>query len=119
MHFSTYTPGTASGATRHDHEHQALVDSLAKRVVQQLGNPVGFASANMANLRAHVDDLLTLLEACRQELAQAKAEPDTEALAQALDYPALKHDIHLLLDESSQSLDKAKEHLRLLREHLG
>lgn len=94
-------------------EKMASIGQLAAGVAHEINNPVGYVASNISALGRYIDDLLPLLDACEQLDASLSSDaPELQAL-RALKEKAnlayLRQDLHDLLAESKEGLDRVKK----------
>lgn len=94
-------------------EKMASIGQLAAGVAHEINNPVGYVASNISALGRYIDDLLPLLDACEQlDASLCSDAPELQAL-RALKEKAnlayLRQDLHDLLAESKEGLDRVKK----------
>ena len=92
-------------------EKMASIGQLAAGIAHEINNPVGFVGSNIGSLQRYVDALLRLLgayEGCEGELTQASRE-QLAALKAEVDVAYLRDDVHQLIAESADGVQRVRQ----------
>lgn len=97
-------------------EKMASIGSLAAGVAHEINNPIGFVASNMGHLGGYINDLLTLIDACRDELVQYTSAPTSDQVAKKIDLEFLRNDVKNLLIENKDGIDRVKRIVQDLKD---
>jgi PAS domain S-box-containing protein len=104
-------------------EKMASIGQLAAGIAHEINNPIAFVNSNIGTLSDYVANLLKMLTAYQQEEGSLSPERSSELakLREVLDITYLSGDVHVLLKESLEGLQRVRKIVADLKDfaHVG
>ncbi|RMD76051.1 MAG: sensor histidine kinase [Lentisphaerae bacterium] len=104
------------------------IGHLASGLAHEINNPLGFIRSNLKSLGEYIEGMFRLNEALEEYLGMTAGNANKEAAAvrqkieqirHEIDWEYLKDDIHSLLAEAQDGVERIAKHVRVLREFSG
>ena len=92
-------------------EKMASIGQLAAGIAHEINNPVGFVGSNIGSLQRYVDNLLRLLDAYEDAAVQLPTDSRDRlaALRAEVDVAYLREDVHQLIAESADGVQRVRQ----------